>query len=71
MLSLPSQNSVSWLPKPRFYDSQSRKKFTDPSQRLWKTCGKGDPQPHPPRTCPQHPSGTALPPAKNAAPVCG
>lgn len=45
MLSFPSQNSVSWLPKPRLYESQSRKKFTDPSQRLWKTCRKGEPQP--------------------------
>lgn len=68
MLSLPSQNSVSWLPKPRLYDSQSRKKFTDPSQRLWKTCGKGDPQPHPPPNTSPAPGWHSPPTSKKRCP---
>lgn len=31
MLSFPSQNSPSWLPKPCLYEVQSRKKSTVPS----------------------------------------
>lgn len=37
MLSFPSQNSPSWLPKPCLYEVQSRKKSTEPSSLLWKT----------------------------------